>query len=304
ELKLDEASGERRGEIELKNSGSKALVLEARSSTRLQSHLRQEYVVAPEKTTKVQVKLGATDTAPFDGSVEFFLKNGYAKPVRVFAPVVPGRLEVKVPGSITTEVINFGAVEAGRSVERGIVVTNRGGVAMPLEFHVPEPFRLLTNPGPQLAPLTSVDLSIGLQPATTSRGAVDVTMNVRGVDHSLPIRLMGNVVAPSGAPPAATVGGAPATNLPMKGVRIGVGKGGSSSDPEPSTAPADAPVAVARPASPPQGTSADQWKESLTPAQLVENRSPLGFVSRPIVERNTDLTLRRPEDLTVLETAS
>src|SRR5690606_14258314 len=161
-------------------------------STRLQSSLLDGYLLAPGQPTRVTVKLGATDTAPFDGTVEFFLKNGYAKSVRAIAPVVPSRLEVAVADSLSTEIINFGKVEAGRYVERGITVTNRGGVGVPLEFHVPEPFRLLTNPGPQLGPLSSVNLSIGLFPIASRRGPVDVTMGVSGNDQTLSIRLLGN----------------------------------------------------------------------------------------------------------------
>ena len=148
------------------NPGGKPVMVEARASTRLQNGLLEAYLLAPGKTTKVPVGLGATDTAPFDGTVQFLLANGYSKSVRVFAPVVPARVEVSVPNAISSEVINFGKVEAGRSTERGIIITNRGGVAVPLEFHIPEPFRLLTNPGPQLGPLSEVAISIGAFPAS------------------------------------------------------------------------------------------------------------------------------------------
>ena len=171
ELTIDEASGDRRGEIELLNPGLKPVMVEARGSTRLQNGLLEAYLLAPGKTTKVPVSLGLTDTAPFDGTVQFFLASGYSKSVRVFAPVVPARIEVSVPNAISSEVINFGKVEAGRSTERGLTITNRGGVAVPLEFHIPEPFRLLTNPGPQLGPLSEVAISIGAFPASPARGS-------------------------------------------------------------------------------------------------------------------------------------
>ncbi len=303
ELVLDEASGERRGEIELKNPGEKPVVVEARASTRLQAGLLEGYVLAPGQSTRVPVKLGATDTAPFDGTVEFFLKNGYAKSVRAIAPVVPARLEVAVADSLSGEIINFGKVEAGRSVERGITVTNRGGVGVPLEFHVPEPFRLLTNPGPQLGPLSSVNLSIGLFPIASRRGPVDVTMSVSGNDQTLPIRLLGNVVAPEGAPPAAAKPAAP--NLPAKGFRLG---GGGAVTAEPDASPSlpytdSLPPEVPAPA---QGVGNGQsaWEETLQGHERELHRSPMGFVTRDLAPRNLDATLRRPEDLTVLETGS
>ncbi len=282
ELVLDPVSGERRGEIELGNPGEKAVIVEARASTRLQAGLFDEYALAPGRQAKVAVKLGATDIAPFDGTVEFFLKNGYSKSARVVAPVVPARLTVSVPGAISGEVINFGQVEAGRSTERGIVVTNRGGVAVPLEFHVPEPFRLLTNPGPQLAPLTSIQLSIGLFPAAAQRGLVDVTMNVRSHEQTLPIRLLGNVVTPAGGSRAPT--GQPAP----KGFRLG--GGGAKPVPVAAVDPANGASPATSPVSSPPRVGAGDGADRLEPSELPGRR--------------IDPTLRRPEDLSVLKTGS
>lgn len=307
ELALDERSGERRGEIELVNEGNKAVAVEARASTRLQSSLLEGYLLAPGKSTKVPVHLGATDTAPFDGSVEFSLTNGYAKSARVIAAVVPARLEVSVPNSLSAELLNFGRVEAGHSEERAITVTNRGGVGVPLEFHVPEPFRLLTNPGPQLAPLAAVDLSIALMPTASRRGVVDVTMNVMGDGRTIPIRLLGNVVAPAGgSAPAST-----APNLPPKGFRLGAAAP-SAATPEPSAAAPSSEAAGSAPASSlptPLGPVTDpvasgDWQDGLSVGERDEHRSVHGIVSRPIVSRKVDPALRRPEDLTVLKSGS
>jgi hypothetical protein len=311
ELTLDEKTNERIGEIQLQNHGPKALAVEARASTRLQSGILEAYLLAPGQVTKVPVKLGGTDTAPFDGTVEFFLKNGYAKSARVIAPVVPGRLVVTVPSSITAEVINFGKVEAGRSMERGLTITNPGGVAVPLEFHVPEPFRLLTNPGPQLGPLSSMNLSVGLFPTSSSRGLVDVTMNVYGNEQTVPVRLLGNVVASAGAAQTPVTPNLP--NLPGgKVIRLG---GAKAPDPvavvEPSVGFAPLPATSADTgigsgagaATSPVGEG-DDWPEtSLTHDPSVQP-SPLGFVTREAIKREIDASLRRPEDLTQLKTGS
>lgn len=314
ELTLDEKTNERIGEIQLQNHGSKPLAVEARASTRLQSSLLDGYLLAPGQVTKVAVRLGGTDTAPFDGTVEFFLKNGYAKSARVIAPVVPGRLVVSVPNSITAEVINFGKVEAGRSMERGITITNPGGVAVPLEFHVPEPFRLLTNPGPQLGPLSTMNLSIGLFPTASSRGLVDVTMNVYGNEQTVPIRLLGNVVAPTGAAPSAPTASLP--NFNGKQIRLGAAKA-----PEPATS-ADVSATFAATPDPnaPKGGNAvgngagtstataagdeEGWPAPRDPSDLTVQQSPLGFDTRDLIQREVDASLRRPEDLTALKSTS
>ena len=313
ELTLDGASGERRGEIELMNPGSKAVPVEARASTRLEKSLREAYLLAPGAATKVSVALAGTDTAPFDGTVEFFLKNGYAKAVRVMAPVVPGRLEVKVPNALSAEVINFGKVEAGRSMERVITLTNRGGVALPLEFHVPEPFRLLTNPGPQLGSMASVNLSVGLLPTAGRRGPVDVTMNVYANEQSVSIRLLGNVVAPTGAAPVST--GAAAPKLPANAFRLGSGRKGAVEPPAPGGASgAFDPLAGSAPGSGGEHSSGgtvgrspevDQpWYSGLGAGEIDQATSPLGFLSRPVVAREVDPALRRPEDLVIFERGS
>lgn len=311
ELTLDEKTNERFGEIQLQNHGPKPLAVEARASTRLQSSLLDAYLLAPGQVTKVAVKLGGTDTAPFDGTVEFFLKNGYAKSARVIAPVVPGRLVVAVPNSITAEVINFGKVEAGRSMERGITITNPGGVAVPLEFHVPEPFRLLTNPGPQLGPLSTMNLSIGLFPTNSSRGLVDVTMNVYGNEQTVPIRLLGNIVAPSGTSPSAPTAALP--NFNGKQIRLGAAK---APDPAPAVDPSATFSAAADPASanavgnsaaagrPAESVDEEGFPPPRDPSDLSVQQSPLGFDTRDLIQREVDASMRRPEDLTALKTTS
>ena len=309
ELIVDEGSGARRGEIELLNPGGKPVMVEARASTRLQNGLLEAYLLAPGKTTKVPVGLGATDTAPFDGTVQFLLANGYSKSVRVFAPVVPARVEVSVPNAISSEVINFGKVEAGRSTERGIIITNRGGVAVPLEFHIPEPFRLLTNPGPQLGPLSEVAISIGAFPASPSRGPVDVTMNVFANDQTVPVRLLANVVAPTGAAPRASA--QQGSNLPSKTMRLAsstplVAATSAPEGGEPDSLVGTAPVSVTPPTSvgsaqrPADSADLDDdWLAENDPTLPHAEISPRGFVSKSIVERTIDPALRRPEDLSV-----
>ncbi len=311
ELVLDPASRERRGIIELKNPGAKAVPVQVRATTRLEGGVNKDgYLLAPGQVTKVNVKLPASDTAPMDGTVEFFLKGGYAKPVRVIAPVVPAHLVISAAGSSGSEVINFGQVAAGRSLERGFTVTNRGGVAVPLEFHVPEPFRLLTNPGPQLAPLSAVDLAIGLFPAAASRGPVDVTMNLYGGEQSLSIRLLGNIVTSAGGTSSSPAAGAV---RPAKSFRLGTGapKGSESTGLAPTdtglpevsqpSGSADAPPAPTEAGEAGQGVD---WHDGLSDTELEAARSPLGFVTRSLVERKVDASLRKPEDLAILDTSS
>lgn len=229
ELKLVEGEFRREGVIPIRNSGDRPLRINARGSTRLQKNLEKEYLLAPGKTTEIKVALTETDLAPLDGMVQFYLDNGYTQSVQVISPVVPGHIELAVPNSLSAEVINFGKVEAGRSTERGLVVHNRGGTPVPLEFHIPEPFRLLTNPGPELGPNSSVSVAIGLYPQRGTKGLVDVTMNVYGTDQNLPVRLLGNVTKASGAG-AASPGPAPSTGNALNRIRQRAGVPGETSN--------------------------------------------------------------------------
>ncbi len=304
ELALDENTGERSGEILLDNPGSKPVLLEARASERLQASLLDGYILPPGERTAIPVRLGATDTAPFDGNVEFLMRSGYAKPVRVIAPVVPGRLVVTVPDSLTSELINFGKVEAGRSLERGIVVTNRGGVAVPVDFHLPAPFQLLTKPSPQLAPLSAMNLTLGIFPAASQRGLVDVTMTVNGPDQSVPLRLLANVVAPVGGSPGRS--GVSAPNLPAQGFRIG-GSSRPAEEPDPADDPeANAAFAAGARFDPTIGRDAPRRVARLPgrDEESTEEDDPelSGLDLEPVdlVSRNLDLSLRKPEDLTLL----
>ncbi len=277
ELTLDSLTGERKGEIELSNPGTKTVVLAARASTRLQNSLSESYLVASGKSTLVPVRLASTDTAPFDGTVQFFLENGYSKSIRVIAPVVPGKIVVTVPNAISSEVINYGQVEAGRSAERGITLTNEGGVSVPLEMEIPEPFRLLNAPGSQLAPQASVQISVGVFPGVSRRGLVDETMNVFYSDETVPIRLLANVVTPSKVPSGSNgAGGVMGSQLarPMRLSSAGV----SSSAPVP--------------------PSPDREKVIPGPSAVID---PIGSQNQATV---VETALRQPEDLSVLSAES
>lgn len=315
ELQMDPKTRQRKGVVKVWNLGPKPLLLEARASSRLQGSLEEEYVLAPEAATDISVRLGRTDTAPFDGMVQFFLENGYTKSTKVFAPVVPGEIKVNVANQATSEVINFGKVQAGKSTERSLTVTNIGGVAMPLEFHIPEPFRLLTNPGPRLDPLSSIQISVGLYPGVTGKGMVDSTMNVFANEQALPIRLLGNVVGSGKGVDKKAI----APNLPSNRMRLSSGATAPAAPAAPAapeeevevpimpdaTDVAAAPKVFVRqdPQDSPDG-EVKQWFEEL-PAETVEKfRSPQGFITRPLVAREINQSLRSPEDLTVVASRS
>ncbi|MEM9016776.1 MAG: hypothetical protein AAGC68_07160, partial [Verrucomicrobiota bacterium] len=318
ELEMDPLARERTGEVTLLNKGSKPIQVEARASSRLQHSIEEEYLLPPGKPWPVTVRLAETDVAPFDGMIQFFLENGYSKSAQVTSPVVPGSIEVEIPNSLNSEVINFGQVRAGRSTERGIRLTNRGGVALPLEFHIPEPFRLLTNPGPQLGARASVNLSIGLYPSSSQKGMIDSTMQIYGNEIVVPVRLLGNVIRGE-RDSAGSEAAAPGAISALKGMRLA---SPVSPEPEPLEEPSIGSQSLA-PTGPSPGNSAVDvvsvgpnaegasgldgedrfklWYRNLSEEAIEKLRSPSGLVLLPIVGREWNHNIRRPEDLSVFE---
>lgn len=324
ELALNEESGRREGFVTVQNPGEKPVRVSARGSGRLEKSLLEEYFLAPGKATEIRVALEPNDTAPFDGMVQLYLENGYTKTAQVVSQVVPGRLEISIPGSVTTEVINFGQVGAGRRAEREIEIWNPGGVAVPLEFHVPEPFRLANDPGLSLAPGSAVRVNLELLPGSSDRGAVDSTMNVFGNDQTHSIRLLANVVGSGGT--SAVSSRPAASGLPLMGMRM---RSGNSADP---AAGGSAPSAPSPGGSSPAGAvsvdpgspavpvpdnsigsgeaggdvkefelgGGSPWWSDLDEETLALLRSPLGKITAPLSRREVNLDIRNPEDLTVL----
>ncbi len=292
QLTLDPGTGDRSGEVVVTNLTEKPLRLSLRGSSRIQKGLPEMVMIPSGEPYPIRVKIPAIDTAPFDGMLQIHQQSGYALSARLVSAVVPGKLEVSIPNSVATEVINFGRVGAGESAERGFRITNTGGVAVPLEFHIPEPYRLLSDPGPQLAPQTTVSLSVGIFPSRTRKGPVDVTMNVLGLDQSLPIRLLANLVrSDDGDKPEATqnegvmgrLGHLRMSTARPSGPSVSVGNGGN-------------PSAV----TPPIGSMPE-------PAEVQTSQEPMqieglpGLDVFPLVVREINGSLRSPEDLSLVK---
>lgn len=303
ELTLNPESFLREGEITLANATERPMLLRANGSSRLLQTLEKEYILAPSGETKIPVRLEQADTAPFDGMVQFSLDSGYMKSVRVVSAVVPGRLDLEVPGSLSSEVINFGKVEAGKSTERGFKITNLGGVAVLLEFHIPEPFRILNDPGLQLAPQASVNVALGLFPGVAQKGMVDVTMNVFGNEQTFPIRLLGNVLKSSQGNLASTSSNQSRGVLPMNGLRLRAGTPDESVPKEPRVLKPTLSLSEQSIPSPSDGPGnlGANWLEEADSTNSEAMKSPLGFHTRTLVKRERNPNLGSPEDLSVVE---
>ena len=313
ELVLNEETDQREGELLVMNHSEKPLRVSADASSRLKGSLNEAYLLAPQKETRIPISLWKTDTAPFDGAVQFRLKTGYVQEAKVVAQVVPGRIAVIVPGALSAEVINFGKVQGGEAVERQITVTNKGGLAVPLEFHIPEPFQLLTNPGPSLGSMSEIGLSLGLYPPHNYRGVVDANMKVQANGQSISIRLLGNVIKPEGgdSSPAVSRG---TGRFQLDGLRLSSGAALPRAEPKPiGISPNVGNSSMPSGAMPPDSIKVrlqtNSSEELLRHRQLSDEAgaamtTPSGHVALPLKQRKFKTGLRSPEDLTVVQSRS
>ena len=200
ELKLNPETGQREAAVIALNNTEKPFEVFLRSSPRLLTRAREKTVLFPGKKNKVDVYLLPNDVNAFDGGLEMKVRSGYSAMTSVFAPTLPANLSIEVPGQLGNEVINFGKVNAGRSAERGILLTNTGGELLALAGSVPKPFRIIGDLDRQLGPLESIPLSLGFYPAKNDRGGADQFAVFRTGNQEVKIRLVGNSVRPPGAP--------------------------------------------------------------------------------------------------------
>lgn len=312
ELVLNEETDQREGELLVMNHSGKPLRVSADASSRLKGSLNEAYLLAPRKETRIPINLWKTDTAPFDGAVKFRLKTGYVREAKVVAQVAPGRIAVNVPGALSSEVINFGKVQGGEAVERQITVTNIGGLAVPLEFHIPEPFRLLTDPGPSLGSMSEIGLSLGLYPPRNYRGVVDANMKVQANGQSISIRLLGNVIKPEGGVSSPMV--SPGAGISrLDGLRLSSGPALPRAEPKPiGVSPNVGNSSIPSEAMPPDSTKVslqtdspkDLRHQQLSDEAVESMTTPSGHVAVSLKQRNFKTGLRSPEDLTVVESKS
>ncbi len=309
ELQTNPETNRREAEIVLLNHTPKPFEIFARGSPRLQTLFRESTVLIPGKENRIKVFLGEDDVHAFEGGIEFKVRSGYAARANVFADTVPAKLEIEIPGQLDNRVINFGKVTAGRSTERGILLTNRGGEILALDAAVEHPFRVIGNVDRQLGPLESLPLSIGFYPQRRDRGGADQFVVLRGNGVESRIRVMGIALRPPDAPRGPmSLPDAVVTTTPDSGTTSATVPGADAPIPEVSSPPTrigspdSAPPAAA--SSPedewPERDMAAPWYEGSSPEEIQAAMSPLGIATRGIVERERAPGLKSAEDFELL----
>ncbi len=200
ELKYNPKTGRREVDVLVMNHSKRPYEALLRTSSRLNTAANLYTILIPGKENPVKVYLEPEDVAAFDGALEVKIKEGFSVMASVFANIQESELEVEIPGQVSQEFLNFGPVTAGRSVEKGIVLRNRGGELLALEGEVNPPFRILSDLSRQMIPMEKLPLTIGFFPDKADRGAADQILTLRTKNQSKQIRLVGNALRPANAP--------------------------------------------------------------------------------------------------------
>ena len=333
ELILNKKTRRRTAEIGVINHGKKPILLNVLASRRIQQSAGNSLVLMPGDKNKMNLFLPPNDVDSFEGGVELSLENGYGKSVDLFSKVVPGEIKVEVVEALSSEVINFGRVMPGRGIDRQFVVKNIGGEVIPLEFEVPPPFQLLSRPINQLAPLATAQFTLGLYTDGTQKGALDETMKVMSNAQVVPVRLLGNAIkpkpgfrmstGPASSPPASqqqqpTQTPAPSTAVNRVAPPIPLTSqskppkqsqnqaAAASLPPKPKPKPGSLllddtkPGTIVSTKGKPKGELKPVWALGLSKEELEAMRSPLGFLTRTMVRRNTSADLKGAEDVKIV----
>ncbi len=320
ELIFDPKTRERKAELNIVHHGLKPTVVRILTSERIREGLPPTATLIPGDKNKLEVSLPKYDVAAFEGAIELSLKNGYGKTVNFWSKVVPAELSVEIPETISHEVLNFGKVEAGSTVDRGIILKNLGGEVAQLEFEIPEPFQLVSQPVNQIAPLGVVPFTVGLSPPATQQGAADAVMKIMQGEQVVSIRLLGNVLkgrggfrlkaggpAPVPAAPSTAASSATANANPSTSVnRVIPPVGGNSSIPSAAgSGGGGLRLSDAKPTLPEPLRKTDDfeplWMQKEEAERMAQHKSSLGVPTRPVVNRSIDENLRGAEDLTLVE---
>ena len=299
ELALNPSTGRRETNVFVKNNTERPVEVFLRTSSRLQTNIKDSMMLIPGKDNPIKVFLEKSDVAAFDGGLQLKLRNGYSQMTSVFCSVRPGELHLEVPGQIGNEIINFGKVTAGRSTERGVILQNKGGELLAFDVSVPEPFRLLSSADSQLAPLARKPISIGFYPAESDRGKADQMAVFRTANQEFKVRLVGNALRPPNAP------------RPVPEYRRKLQAPDSPPDSSPVTAAVRDPDLIRPPGSSPQSSlsnaSSNQPPNRPMSAmrqfdedQAVYTMSPFGTFTRSIIKREYASDLKSPEDFELL----
>ncbi|NNE90284.1 MAG: hypothetical protein HKN23_01420 [Verrucomicrobiales bacterium] len=277
QLNYDPKGFNRTAKIVVKNHSDRTLAVGIRSSDdRLKiENNRNEIYLNPKAETKVEVEIPASDPHLYEGTLELSLSNGYLTNAKVRGEVLPGRLELEIPGAKGGTLINFGDVMAGKSIQSGVVLKNVGGQAVQFEFDLEAPFEALTTGANIIGPKTAQPMAIAFSPQSTDSGLFDETLLVRSADQQLAIRLLGvarqdgkaNGPSITSLRPVPAIGnGAPVSPPNGNNPAPAIGNGGTTG-----TRPPGAVDSTGLPAG--ELLNADP------------NRSALGFLPRPLKER-------------------
>ncbi|MCB1233958.1 MAG: choice-of-anchor D domain-containing protein [Verrucomicrobiae bacterium] len=290
-LRWEEKTRTRLGEIRVVSLADKPIALNVVPGERLQIGGGLTRFLQPQQSASIAVYLPSTDSGAFSGQVSVGAGT-FRRPVSVTAETPPAYLVVEntVPGE--TPLLDFGAFRPGDVGQSSFLLKNVGGATARAVFEVGPPFAILAASNratldPQESEAFAVRFDAPRGPSATHEQAIRVDSDS---GQTLQVRLKAVVINPDDPPQAPASTGAQTANLPPA-----FGSAPDAMPPRPGSAPAipaNQPRVPPsdRPPSPPVGApSGDNppLPDDLNVPGEVDDkfRSPLGFITWPLVER-------------------
>lgn len=257
DMTINPKTRDREVSIVVTNNSIAPATVALRASSRLTIEGGRTAILPPGKESIIQVKLPATDVRPIDGGLEIKMQEGYSQVTKIKSPTVPAKLHIEIPGQLVQDVINFGRVNAGRSLEKNIILKNLGGEIIAIDGAVEEPFRILSRVDRQLAPQESLAVAIGYYPDEKDQGGFDQFAVFAGRNQQVKLRLLGNAIKADSRPYQ------PRTTQPAE--RIATSNPSAVKQPPPTTIPT--PIPETRKVE--QDLAEEPEPEPLTPVKIV-----------------------------------
>lgn len=235
----------------------------------------------PGKATEFEVVLPSTDSAAYAGQVQV-ASGAYMLPIQVSAEIAPPFLVVENTGTGEGR-LDFGAIEAGALSQGSFQLRNAGGSKVKVKLETQPPFSVLAAGGvATLDPQESEAFAVRVTAAPGLAGLYEGVLWIEGENgQSLKVPMRAVFLGADEDPAAAA--------LRMQASAPGI-------DPadRPPGATSSVPGSDRPPTAPGQRMSDEEVDRAI--AEMDAMRSPLGFITMPLVEREFGDTIPRVPD--------
>lgn len=275
-LRWEEKSRTRLGAITVNGIAPRVISAVARGDDRLKFGSEGALFLKPNEPSSMQIYLPSEDVAPYEGTMTIAVGT-YSLPIKVTAGVAPPYLVVENTAD-GQPVIDFGQIKPGGFAQGSFQLRNAGGSTTKVSFATEAPFAILAAGGRATLDATEAEaFAVRVAAPSNTTGPYEGNLRIEA-DSGQSLRLaLRAFFLPPGVDPNAM--GAPGSIAPVFSAAGPPGAPGGST-PGSAVPPSDRPP---DPGAPAPAQNPEEARRAL--AELDALRSPLGFVTHPVVER-------------------